>query len=137
VWSASTAGGSSRRTAIRAGLPKGVEVVDPRSGTRRLVDRGAGAVRLAPGLVLTYDGRSAGSPGGSEGLRAFDRQGRPRFRMLAGEVVHDVQVLGYHAYARAGDTVHVIDLRAHAVVGRSRVPSEREMHFVVQGGAGD
>jgi hypothetical protein len=111
-------------------LPRGVELLDPAKGTRRVVDAQAGVVRLAGSLLLAVDGRGAIQPGASEGLRAYGHDGKLRFRLLGNEAVQDVQVLGRFAYARVEDGLRVIDLRARRVVSRSDYPSGLELHFL-------
>jgi len=102
------------------GNPKGVEVVDVRRGTRRVIDPGAGRVILAGSRLITWDGHYAGRRSAAQGIRVFDRAGRPLFGMLGGERVEDVQVLGRFAYALVGGgRLRVVDLATRSVVSRS------------------
>jgi hypothetical protein len=93
-------------------IPAGVELVDTRAWRRRVLDARAGAVAKAGHTLLLYGGRV--------GLRAFGLSGRPRWRVLRGKAVWNVQVAGRWAYAIGARGVSVVDLRRHRVVHRSR-----------------
>ena len=118
------------------GMPKGVELIDFAKRSRRMIDRAAGRAILGDGLLLAYDGRQPVTPGGSRGLRAYSRSGAPRFRVLGGEVVHRVEVLGRFAYAQTRAGLRVVDLRTREVVSRSELDPELEIDFVLPGRAG-
>jgi hypothetical protein len=105
----------------RRARPAGAIVVDTRDWTARTIAKRAGAVLRAGDDLLVYDGRHPGGPprhGG--GLAVFDRAGRPRFTVLRGERVGDVQVAGSRAYVRTRDGLRVVDLQRGRVIARVR-----------------
>ena len=114
------------------GRPKGVELIDFAARSRRMVDRAAGRAVLGDGLLLAYDGRSAGDAGGSKGLRAYSRSGALRFRVLTGEVVNHVQTRGRFAYALTAGGLRVVDLRTRELVRRAPYDAELELHFLAR-----
>ena len=112
------------------GVPKGVELIDLRARSRRMVDRGAGQAVLGDGLLLTYDGRPPVGPSGSKGLRAYSRAGALRFRVLTGDVVQHVQVRGRFAYALTHGGLRVVDLRTRKVVSRAAFDPDVQLTFL-------
>jgi hypothetical protein len=93
----------------------GVELIDTRAWRRRVLDERACGVVRAGHTLLVFDGGSHGT-----GLTAFSLGGRPRWRLLRGSRVWNVQVAGRFAYAIGSRGVSVVDLRRHRVVHRSR-----------------
>jgi hypothetical protein len=105
-------GRSDRR---RRGL--GVQVVDVASGGARTI--APGAVRVAAGRLLVFDGGAPSAPGGrGSGLRVYDATGALRLRRFAGERIWDVQVAGATAYVR-GRALRVLDVRTGRVHRRA------------------
>jgi hypothetical protein len=110
----------SRIAAADATLPgraRGVELIDPQRGTRRLLERRAGNVRMTAGTLLLSDGDIRERPG--FGLKGFTLNGRPRFHVLKNEAVWQVLTNGRFAYARTNRGLRVVDVRLGKVVARS------------------
>jgi hypothetical protein len=103
----------------RGGDPRGVELVDTRSWSRRTLQRRAGGARPAAGRVLVFDGGLRPRRGLGMGVRAYDRSGRQRLHLLGRESIQNVQVAGRFAYAIGPKGLRVIDIRAGKVVSRS------------------
>jgi hypothetical protein len=113
IAAAHTRGSSAR--------PAGVELIDTTTGTRRVVARRAGGVRQAGSALLVFDGGFAGRAAGHGfGLRAYGLTGRPRWRLLGGQRIWNVQVAGRLAYAIGSRGLAVVDLRTHRVLRRTR-----------------
>jgi hypothetical protein len=105
------------------GSAKGVELIVPAAGTRRMIDSRGGVARVVDNLIVVA--------GGSRGVRVYDPLGRLVYRILDREVVTDVLSMGSHVYARSGGTVHVIDLRRRAVYAQASLPAGRELVFLL------
>jgi hypothetical protein len=95
------------------GHPAGVELIDTRARRRTTLERRANGVAQAGRTLLAFGGRTGG-------VRAFSLGGRPRWGVLGGRWIRDVQVWGARAYAIGPRGLAVIDLRRHRVVRRSR-----------------
>ena len=106
------------------GSGKGVEIVDTRRDTRRMLDRCAGAVAHGAGRVLVYDGRAR------IGLTAYRAGGARAFRALRGWRIQNVQVAGRHAYAIAPRRMAIVDLRSGRVVRRSPAPRALDVELL-------
>jgi hypothetical protein len=119
---------AAAHTRSSSGRPAGVELIDTNTWTRRVVARRAGGVRRAGSTLLAFDGGFASPLAGERiGLAGYSLSGRPRWRLLRGERIWDVQVAGRLAYAMGSRGLAVVDLRRHVVVKRSRsAPDEVE-----------
>jgi hypothetical protein len=111
--------------------PLGVELIDTRTGARRMLDRRAGAVRRGARRVLAFDGGLLpAETGGSIGVRAYDRRGRRRFHLLGRRLVTMVEPAGRFAYAQGVGRLAVIDLRTGRIVSRSRTPRSQQVQLL-------
>ena len=102
----------------RNGRPKGVGLIGLKNGSRRMIDRKAGAVRVVKGTALTYDGRPLRRAAGI-GVRGHQPNGSRRFRLLRGKRVAKIERRGRFAYAIRRRGVAVIDVPTGRVVSRS------------------
>lgn len=107
-------------------VPRGAELLDLTAGRRRVLDAGAGGVAFAAGRILTFDGRkhTLAARETSTGLRAWTRDGRQRYRVLAGQRVYDLDVAGHYAYARVPAGMRVVHVPSGEIVA-SGPASER------------
>lgn len=106
--------------------PVGLTLVDTRSWTARVLDREASGFAVASGLVIAQGGRwdSALDRGLGPGLRAFDLDGRERWRLRAGEY-RWLDPAGPVGYVWLGEgRAEVVDLATGAVLRRL----ERDEH---------
>jgi hypothetical protein len=110
------------------GRPAGVELIDTNTWTRRVVARRAGGVRRAGSTLLAFDGGFASPLAGQRiGLVGYSLSGQPRWRLLGGQRIWNVQVAGHLAYAIGSRGLAVVDLRTHRVLRRTRrAPDEVE-----------
>jgi hypothetical protein len=95
--------------------PTGVEIVDVRSGARRVLDPAAyGAMRVRD-VLLTFGGSA---------LRGYDLDGTQRFALLRGRDTAYVQTAGRWVYVgRDNSTAFtVVDARAGKVANTARTP---------------
>jgi hypothetical protein len=101
----------------RSETPAGVAVIDTSTWNSRDIDTSGGAARSTDGTLLVYDGKvdSLTTPG--IGLRAYRPDGRPRFRVLEGQKVWNVEVVAHRAYARTSTGLHVVNVRSGEVTG--------------------
>lgn len=105
-----------RRHRVR---PAGALVIDTRRWTAHTIARDTGGAVRAGDDLLVFDGRHpSAAPRQGDGLRVFDTRGRPRYTLLAGERVGDVQIAGRRAYARTARGLRVVDLRRARVLAR-------------------
>jgi hypothetical protein len=104
-------------------IPAGVESIDTRTWTRRLIDARAGNVVKAGRTLLLY--------GGPNGLRVHGLGGRPLWSVLRRQTITNVQVAGRYAYAIGTRVVSIVDLRRHRVVHRSR-PAPNGIEFLTR-----
>jgi hypothetical protein len=88
--------------------------------------------RARDGRLLLYDGRFPGqTPRSGAGLRVYDRDGRLRTTLFAGERIADVQVAGTRVYAREWrGRILVADLRTGRRLG-DFPGRRREIEFIV------
>jgi hypothetical protein len=100
--------------------PLGLRLIDVRTWSERMLDRGATAMAIVPGSLLAYGttsswgGEGAASLAGM-GVVAYGMDGSARFRALAGRPVGWVQTTPDRAYAWLGEVngrlrVAVVDL---------------------------
>jgi hypothetical protein len=124
----STADPSGSETASQT--PLGLRLVDVRTWSDRMIDRGATGFALAGGGVVAY-GTTWSSAGGTSklagmGVAAYRTDGSPLFRTLGGRPVWMVQAAGGRAYAwLAGATafhVAVVDLATGSVERERTLP---------------
>jgi len=113
---------SAARTASGAesmsAAPAGLTLLDTRSWTRRTLDREASGLALGPGVVVAQGGRweTGRDRGFGPGLRAFDLEGRERWRLHPGEYLW-MDPAGPLGYAFVGDgVVEVVELGTGAVL---------------------
>jgi hypothetical protein len=100
--------------------PTGLELVDTRAWTTRIVDPGISSVvgwqglALGWGMVWADDGAE---PAGATGLVVFDRTGTQRFRALAGRILWLSGMTSSRAYVHTYDgSVASVDLETGRVV---------------------
>lgn len=95
--------------------PTGVEIVDVRSGARRVLDPAAYGAMRTRDVLLTFGGSA---------LRGFDLGGNPRFELLRGRDSGYVQTAGRWVYVgRDNSTAFtVVDARTGKVVNTVRTP---------------
>lgn len=100
--------------------PAGLSLIDTRSWTSRVLDREASGFATASGLVITQGGRwdSGEERGLGPGLRAFDLDGRERWRLHPGEY-RWLDPAGPVGYVWLGEgSAEVVDLATGAVLQR-------------------
>src|SRR5205823_379219 len=100
--------------------PLGLRLIDVRTWSERMLDRGATAMATVPGGLLAYGTTSSwGGEGAASltgiGVAAYGMDGSARFRALAGRPVGWVQTTPDRAYAWLGEVngrlhVAVVDL---------------------------
>jgi hypothetical protein len=117
--------------------PAGIELVDTRDWTERMLAPGADAYQVADGLLLaTGTGWRYGRKPHGIGLVAYGRDGARRFRLFAGRAVDIDRVSGGRAYVGGWGwkRVRVVDLRSGRVIGTTKDDSEGPLLLL---GAGD
>lgn len=109
----------SRSADGRRIAPTGLELVDTRTWTTRLVDPGISSIVGRDGLVLGWGSvwADGGDPTGGTGLVAYDGSGRQRFRALDGRVVWFHGMTASRAYVQTFDgSAASVDLATGRVV---------------------
>jgi hypothetical protein len=101
----------------RSETPAGVAVIDTSTWNSRDIDTSGGAARSTDGTLLVYDGKIGALTTPGIGLRAYRPDGRPRFRVLEGQKVWNVEVVAHRAYARTSTGLHVVNVRSGEVTG--------------------
>lgn len=119
------AGTGASGTVEERNIPAGLRLIDTSRWTVRTVDPEASAFSLAGELVLAYGAvwDSSAQRFTGAGLTAYNRDGRPIFRVFRGEPVSWVQTAGRYAYAvveRGGPVLnshlYVVDLASGRVL---------------------
>jgi hypothetical protein len=96
--------------------PMGLELVDTRTWTTRLVDRGVMHVERWQNLALAW---GEGKPTDATGLVAFDSSGAKRFRLFAGHSVWVAGTTPTRAYVQVSDDESAaVELPSGRVVAR-------------------
>jgi hypothetical protein len=95
--------------------PTGVEIVDVRSGARRVLDPAALGALRARDVLLTFGGSA---------LRGHDLDGKRRFALLRGRDTGYVQTAGRWVYVGRDNSTRftVVDARAGQIVGTTQTP---------------
>jgi hypothetical protein len=117
-------------TETTAQTPLGLRLIDVRTWSDRMVDRGATGFALAGGALVAYGTTSSFVGGVSKlagmGVAAYRTDGTPLFRALGGRPVGMVQTAGGRAYAWVAGTeafhVAVVDLATGSVERERNLP---------------
>ena len=96
--------------------PAGATVVDAERWSSRIIDPRAGAIQVADGKLLTYEGIRASGPSGGTGVHAYRFDGSELWHLFDGEHVVDVQNANGYLYVRTAQSTHVVDAGSGAVV---------------------
>jgi hypothetical protein len=109
---------NTRQGAREVLRPSGLELIDTRSWTVRMVDPRTSGIQLAGGRLFAtsyrYDSND-GEPKG-HGLTIFGPGDRRPVHLMGSDEVWDVQVHGDLAYVRRGSGYSVVDLRTNRVL---------------------
>jgi len=107
-----------------SGRPSGLEIVDVRSWTTRLLDRGADAAVEADGLLLAMGSSWSADPAAQArsgmGLAAYGSDGAARFRLFGDSAAWVDFVVAGRAYVGVADErpVRVVDLASGRQIGQ-------------------
>lgn len=104
--------------------PIGLQIIDTRKWTRRVVDERMRSFAYAAGTLVASDIRLYG--GEATGLVGYETDGRLRFHVFDEKEVGTALILGEHAYVTgrwSGRRADIVDLRSGRVIGRAELPA--------------